>query len=143
MNSRVELKGQIGFLNLFHSTQVEVKDTCKPFDSDWFADILNFILNSVPEKTGCAGMVVFEGQNTDGEECFFIKLRRAVKFTGIDLRTAEDLLKELFGELYMGGGGHAGAASFRVHAMDEKEFLTRIEKVVEFFNQNLLAPSDK
>ena len=143
LNSRVELKGQIGFLNLFHSTQIEVKDTCKPFDSDWFADILNFILNSVPEKTGCAGMVVFDGQNTEGEECFFIKLRRAVKFSGIDLRTAEGKLKELFGDLYMGGGGHAGAASFRIHTMNEKEFLEKIEIVFEFFNQGLLASSEK
>ncbi len=143
LNGRVELKGQIGFLNLFRSTQHEVKDTCRPFNSDWFADILNFILNSVPEKSGCAGMVVFEGQNADGEDCFFIKLRRAVKFSGIDLRTAEDQLKNLFGDLYMGGGGHAGAVSFRIHTMDEKEFLEKIEKIFDFFNQSLLTSSNK
>ncbi|MEK9627946.1 MAG: DHH family phosphoesterase [Nitrospinota bacterium] len=143
LNSRVELKGKIGFLNLFPSTQEEVKNTCKPFDSDWFADIQNFLLNSVPEKSGCAGMVVFEGQNADGEDCFFIKIRRAVKFQGIDLRTAEEKLKGLFGDLYMGGGGHAGAVSFRIHTMDEKEFLEKIETIFEFFNQSLMAASDK
>jgi len=143
LNDRVELKGQIGFLNLFHSTQDDVKDSCKPFDTDWFVDILNFLLNSVPEKSGNAGIVVFEGQNADGHDCFFIKIRRAVKFSGIDLRTAEDKLKELFGDLYMGGGGHAGATSFRIHPLDEKEFLEKLEHLFEFFNQGLLTPSDK
>ena len=141
LNKRVELKGQIGFLNLLPSTQEEVKDTFSNFNSYWFADILNFILNSVPEKTGCAGIVVFAGQNTDGEDCFYIKLRRAVKFSGIDLRSAEFLLKELFGELYMGGGGHASAVSFRIHTIDEKEFLRRIEKIFDYFNENLILLS--
>ena len=142
LNKRIELKGQIGFLNLLRSTQKEVKDTFKTFDSYWFADVLNFILNSVPEKTGCAGMVVFEGKNTDGEDCFFIKLRRAVKFSGMDLRSAEVHLKEIFGNFYMGGGGHAGAVSFRIHIMDEKEFLTRTEKIFDYFNQSLMPSNE-
>jgi len=142
INKRVELKGQIGFLNLLPSTQEEVKDTFRTFDSYWFADILNFILNSVTEQTGCAGIVVFEGQNTDGENCFYIKLRRAGIFSQLDLRSAELLLKELFGELYMGGGGHASAVSFRIHTMNEKEFLRRIEKIFDYFNQNLILLSE-
>jgi nanoRNase/pAp phosphatase (c-di-AMP/oligoRNAs hydrolase) len=143
LNNRTELKGEIGFLNLFHSTQEDVADTYKPFDSYWFADIQNFLINSVAETSGCAGMVVFEGQNAEEEDCFFIKLRRAVKFSGIDLRTAEEKLKELFGDLYMGGGGHASAASFRIHPLDEKEFLEKIEKVCDFFNASLLSSTNK
>jgi nanoRNase/pAp phosphatase (c-di-AMP/oligoRNAs hydrolase) len=143
LNDRTELKGKISFLNLFHSTQEDVADAYKPFDSYWFAGIQNFLINSVPEKSGCAGMVVFEGQNAEGEDCFFIKLRRAVKFSRIDLRTAEGKLKELFGNLYMGGGGHAGAASFRIHPLNEKEFLEKIEKVCDFFNASLLASTEK
>ena len=126
LNNLAEIKGQIGFLNLLGSNQEEIKNTYKTFDSYWFADIQNFLLNSVPEKSGCAGMLVFEGKNVDGEDCFFIKIRRAAKFSGIDLRTTEDKLKSLFGDLYMGGGGHAGAVSFRVHRMDEKEILSLI-----------------
>ena len=34
----------------------------------------------------------------------------------------------------MGGGGHAGAASFRVHLLEEKELLARLENVFDFFN---------
>ncbi len=143
LNDRAVLKGKISFLNLFPSTQKEVMNTCKPFDSDWFVDVQNFLMNSVPEKSGCAGIVVFEGQNADGQDCFFIKARRAVNFSGVDLRTGEDKIKELFGDLYMGGGGHSGAVSFRVHTMDEKEFLNRLEEVFDFFNESLLASSDK
>ena len=43
----------------------------------------------------------------------------------------------------MGGGGHAGAASFRIHPLDEKEFLEKIEKVFDFFNAGLLASTNK
>ena len=67
--------------------------------------------------------------------------RRAIKFSSIDLRSTESILKELFGEQYMGGGGHAGAVSFRIQKMDEKEFLTRIEKIFEYFNQRLMPLS--
>jgi nanoRNase/pAp phosphatase (c-di-AMP/oligoRNAs hydrolase) len=143
LNDRAELKGKIGFLNLFHSTQEDAADNCKLLDSDWIADIQNFLLNSIPDKSGYIGIVVFEGQNAEGEDCFFIKLRRAVKFSGIDLRTAEGKLKELFGDLYMGGGGHASAVSFRIHPLDEKEFLKKIEKVNDFLNASLLASTDK
>ena len=88
-------------------------------------------------------MLVFEGESADGENCFFIKIRRAAKFSGIDLRTAEDKLKSLFGDLYMGGGGHAGAVSFRVHRMDEKEILEKIQTICDFLNEILVASSNK
>ena len=88
-------------------------------------------------------MLVFEGKNAEGEDCFFIKIRRAAKFSGIDLRTAEDKLKSLFNDLYMGGGGHAGAVSFRVHRMDEKEILEKIETICDFLNEILVASSSK
>ncbi|MBT5631333.1 MAG: hypothetical protein HOJ13_01245, partial [Nitrospina sp.] len=109
LNSRIEHKGKMGFLSLLPSTYQDVKGDCQTFDSDWFVDIMNFLVNSVPEKSGHAGMVIFEGKNAEGIDCIFIKIRRAVDFSGVDLRTGEDLIKELFGDLYMGGGGHAGA----------------------------------
>ena len=143
LNNRAEIKGRISFLNLLPSNREEIKNTYKPFDSYWFADIQNFLLNSVPEKSGFAGMLIFEGKNADGEDCFFIKIRRAAKFSGIDLRTAEDKLKSLFGDLYMGGGGHAGAVSFRVHRMDEKEILEKIQTICDFLNEILVASSNK
>ena len=46
----------------------------------------------------------------------------------------EDKIKELFGDLYMGGGGHAGAVSFRIHSLEEKELLAQLEILFAFFN---------
>jgi len=134
LNSRIESKGNMGFLNLLPSTYEEVHGTCQPFESDWFVDIMGLLLNSVPEKSGHAGVVIFEGQNAEGEDCVFIKIRRAVDFSSVDLRTAEDKIKELFGNLYMGGGGHAGAVSFRIHRLEEKELLAKLENLFDFFN---------
>ena len=143
LSNLAEIKGLIGFLNLLGSNQEEIKNTYKTFDSYWFADIQNFLLNSLPEKSGFAGVLVFEGKNADDEDCFFIKIRRAAKFSRIDLRTTEDKLKSLFGDLYMGGGGHAGAVSFRVHRMGEKETLMKIETICDFLNEILIASSNK
>ena len=134
LNARIELKGKMGFLNLLPSTYQDVKKSCQVFDSDWFVDIMSFLVNAVPEKAQHAGIVIFEGKNAGGEDCIFIKIRRAVDFSGVDLRTGEDKIKELFGDLYMGGGGHAGAVSFRVHRLEEKELLARLENVFDFFN---------
>ena len=134
LNSRIEIKGKMGFLNLLPSTYEEVKGNCQTFDSDWFVDIMSFLVNAVPEKSGHAGIVIFEGKNAEGKDCVFIKIRRAVDFSGVDLRTGEDKIKELFGDLYMGGGGHTSAVSFRVHPMEEKELLVRLEKIFAFFN---------
>jgi nanoRNase/pAp phosphatase (c-di-AMP/oligoRNAs hydrolase) len=139
LNARIESKGSMGFLNLLPSTYQEVHGTCQAFESDWFVDIMGLLLNSVPEKSGHAGIVIFEGANAEGEDCIFIKIRRAVDFTGVDLRAAEDKIKELFGDLYMGGGGHAGAVSFRIHRLEEKELLTRLDNLFDFFNSAITA----
>ena len=139
LSKRIVLKGQVGFLNLLHSSQKEVNDKIKAFNPYWFLDIINLILNSVAEKKNCIGMIVFAGKNVNGDDCFFIKLRRGAKFSLIDLRYVETILKELFGEIYMGGGGHAGAVSFRTRTMDEKEFLTRIEKIFDYLNHSLIS----
>ena len=90
----------MGFLNLLPSTYQDVKKNCQAFDSDWFVDIMSFLVNAVPEKSQHAGIVIFEGKNAGGEDCIFIKIRRAVDFSGVDLRTGEDKIKELFGDLY-------------------------------------------
>jgi nanoRNase/pAp phosphatase (c-di-AMP/oligoRNAs hydrolase) len=141
LSSRIEHKGKLGLLNLLPSTYQEVKERCRPFDSDWFANILGFLVNAVPERSGHAGVIIFEGKNAEGQDCIFIKIRRAVDFSGVDLRTGEEKIKELFGGLYMGGGGHAGAVSFRVHPLEEKELLARLENIYDFFNTAIEAGS--
>jgi hypothetical protein len=137
--TRIESKGAIGFLSLLPSTYQAVNGTYQSFKSDWFVDIMGLLLNSVPEKSGHAGVIIFEGQNAAAQDCIFVKIRRAVDFVGVDLRIGEDKIKELFGDLYMGGGGHAGAVSFRIHRLEEKALLARLEKLFSFFNNAIDA----
>ncbi|HIL26715.1 MAG TPA: hypothetical protein EYG21_04885 [Nitrospinaceae bacterium] len=59
LNSRLEIKGKIGLLSLLPSIYHEVSGSCKKFESDWFVDIMSFLVNSVPEKSGHAGAVSF------------------------------------------------------------------------------------
>ena len=134
LNSHIESKGNTGFLSLLPSTYQKVNRTWSSIESEWFFDIMGLLLSSVPEKSGYVGVIIFEGKNAAGENCVFIKIRRAVNFSGIDLRTAEGKIKELFGNLYMGGGGHAGAVSFRIHRLDEKELLAQLENLFGFLN---------
>ena len=42
----------------------------------------------------------------------------------------------------MGGGGHAGAVSFRVHSLDEKELLAQLENLFDFLN-DVIGSDDK
>jgi nanoRNase/pAp phosphatase (c-di-AMP/oligoRNAs hydrolase) len=134
LNSRIESKGNIGFLSLLPPTYQEVNRAQHSIESDWFFDLMGLLLSSVPEKSGYVGVIIFEGKNAAGENCVFIKIRRAINFSGIDLRTAEGKIKELFGNLYMGGGGHAGAVSFRIHRLDEKDLLAQLENLFDFIN---------
>jgi len=127
----------LGFLNLMNSAYKEIENICKPNDSDWFADILGFLLNHVPEETGKVGVVCYNGKNAEGEDCIFIKLRRSTEYDGFDLRQVEDPIKRAFEGYYMGGGGHPGAASFRVASHDEKEFLLRFQPVADFIKAHI------
>ena len=139
LKSRIESKGNMGFLSLLPSTYEEVKGISQAFEPNWYVDILGLLLSEVPEKTGHAGVVLFEGKNAEGHDCIFIKIRRSVDFSDVDLRTGENKIKELFGDLYMGGGGHTGAVSFRIHPLEEKELLTRLENLFDFFNNAIDA----
>ena len=78
------------------------------------------------------GVVCYNGKNAEGEGCIFIKLRRSTEYDGLDLRQVEDPIKKAFDGYYMGGGGHSGAASYRVASHNEKEFFLRFQPVVDF-----------
>lgn len=135
--NRIDRQDGFGFLNLMSSAYEEVENICKPNDSDWFADILGFLLNRVPEETGKVGVVYYNGKNAEGEDCVFIKLRRSTEYDGFDLRQMEDPIKKAFDGRYMGGGGHSGAASFRVASHDEKDFFLRFKPVADFIKSSI------
>ncbi len=137
LKDRITIDRGLGFLSLLNSTFSEVQDVCQPYDSDWFADVLSFLLNIVPEESGKIGLLCYHGKNAEGKNCIFIKLRRAVNYDGFDLRRAEDEIRKAYDGLYMGGGGHPGAVSFRVHPVDESEFLAKLEPVSAFIKDHL------
>jgi nanoRNase/pAp phosphatase (c-di-AMP/oligoRNAs hydrolase) len=134
---RVDKEDDLAFLNLMSTACNEVEKICKPSDTGWFSDILGLLLNHVPEETGKIGIVFYHGKNAEGKDCIFIKLRRSTGYDGFDLRRVEGLIKRAFGGNYMGGGGHSGAASFRVTSRDEKDFFLKFKPVADFIKSNI------
>lgn len=137
LKKRVVAEGKVCLLNLLNSTYSQVRDFCRPYNTSWFTNILGFLLDEIPDKSGKVGLVYFHGKNAEDKDCIYIKMRRSFDFSGIDLRTAECRLKEIFGLKYMGGGGHPGAVSFRVHPHDENEFLAKFNQVVDSIKANI------
>ena len=134
---RIDRQDDLAVLNLMSTAYKEVEKTCKPSDPGWFTDILGLLLNHVPEQTGKIGLVCYQGENAEGEDCVFIKLRRSTGYDGFDLRQVEAPIKRAFGGSYMGGGGHSGAVSFRVASHDEKDFFLKIKPVADFIKSRI------
>jgi nanoRNase/pAp phosphatase (c-di-AMP/oligoRNAs hydrolase) len=137
LKKRMVADGEVGSLNLLNSTYFEVKDICRPYDSPWFSYIIGFLLNHIPGSSAKVGFLYFHGKNAEDKDCIYIKMRRGAHFSGMDLRTTEIHLRTVFQEKYMGGGGHPGAVSFRVHPHDESEFLDKFEQVVIAIKKSL------
>jgi nanoRNase/pAp phosphatase (c-di-AMP/oligoRNAs hydrolase) len=141
LKERMRADGAVESLNLLNSTYSEVKQFCRPFDSSWFAYILGFLLTEISESTDSPtklGCVYFHGKNAEDKDCIYIKVRRSGHYTGIDLRTTESYFRNVFQDKYMGGGGHPGAVSFRVHCHDETEFLASFGQVVTAIKKTLV-----
>jgi nanoRNase/pAp phosphatase (c-di-AMP/oligoRNAs hydrolase) len=141
LKKRMVTDGDVETLNLLNSTYPEVREFCRPFDSSGFAYILSFLLTEISESTASPaklGCVYFHGKNAEDKDCIYIKVRRSGHYTGIDLRTTEGHFRSVFQGKYMGGGGHPGAVSFRVHCHDETEFLANFEQVVTAIKKTLL-----
>ena len=136
LKRRIVLEGEIETLNLLNSTYAQVRHVSQPFDSAWFSDILFFLLNEIPENSGKVGVVYFHGKNAEDKDCIYIKMRRPERHAAIDLRHAEDEIRSVFTGKYMGGGGHPGAVSFRIHPHDETEFLAKFAQVTDALKRN-------
>ena len=136
LRRRIVEDGGIESLNLLNSTHSQLCDTCRPFHTSWFSDIMFYLLNTIPERSGKIGLVYFHGKNAEDKDCIYIKMRRSERWPQIDLRHAEMDIRTVFVGKYMGGGGHPGAVSFRIHPHDETEFLTKFEKVTDALKKN-------
>ncbi len=95
-----------------------------------FSKIIPDITNKTAEYSGAVGIVVFLDTVLN---IFYIKIRRAQKFKKFDLRNTQLLLKEIFMDDYLGGGGHEGATSYRIAFIEREVFIEKIEK----FHKNL------
>jgi len=116
----------IGELNLLDSSLKQLSQgTGKGGNGDFF-QLWNAMANVVPQAGGQVGLFYFNGKNAEGRDCIVFKIRRAFSFDRYDLRDTEAALQKAFGEHYLGGGGHAGAVSFRIHPMSDDEFLSRV-----------------
>jgi nanoRNase/pAp phosphatase (c-di-AMP/oligoRNAs hydrolase) len=135
--SRIDKQDGLGLLNLMSSVYRQIDNVCGSQGFNWFPDILGPLLNRVPEEAGKLGVVFYHGKNAEGEDCIFVKLRRAIDYDGFDLREVEDSIKKAFGDAYMGGGGHPGAVSFRVNSIDEADFLLRFKPVTDFIKASM------
>jgi nanoRNase/pAp phosphatase (c-di-AMP/oligoRNAs hydrolase) len=138
LKKRRVVDGDVESLNLLNSTYSEVNEFCRPFDSPWFFYILGFLLNLIPDPSAKVGFLYFHGKNAEDKDCIYIKMRRSSQYSGIDLRTTETHLRSIFQDKYMGGGGHTGAVSFRVHSHDEDEFLANFEQVITAIKKTLV-----
>jgi nanoRNase/pAp phosphatase (c-di-AMP/oligoRNAs hydrolase) len=94
--------------------------------------VVSDLSNMVPEVSGKIGLLAFYNDST---ELYYIKVRRSFVFKEYDLRLIEDILADVFGKNFIGGGGHPGAVSFRMNADNRKDFIKKAEivrnKIVE------------
>ncbi len=134
---RVEYNGDVAFLNLLDPTHSRYQVCIQPYESGWFSQVRGRLINEAPERSGKIGVVCFNGISPEGEECIFIKIRRAVKYDRFDLRKMEDPLRAWFDGRYLGGGGHPGAVSFRVTPTEEKQFVADLGKALESVQHQL------
>ena len=137
MSGRIVMDKGLGMINLLDSTYPEVKYFCQPYNTPWFSEVRDFLLNMVPEKAGKVGILCYHGKDSTGADCAYIKMRRSTQYQGYDLRGAEDTVRETFGDLYMGGGGHAGAVSFRIQPQEDEQFLAGVARISSFIKKNL------
>ncbi len=138
LKKRMVADGDVGSLNLLNSTYPEVQGICRPYNSPWFAYVLGFLLSEIPDESTKVGFLYFHGKNAEDKDCIYIKMRRSTHYSGVDLRTTESHLRAIFQDKYMGGGGHPGAVSFRIHPHDESEFLAKFEQVVHAVKKSLV-----
>lgn len=136
---RVEFENGIGYLNLMKPVLNIVEGPCRTSDPVWFGQVMETLLNQIPQKAGNVGMIFFNGHTAEGNECIFLKLRRS-DYCKFDLRNVESLIQDVFGNSsLLGGGGHPGAVSFRLTPHTESQLIAGIRQLQTHLVSNLNA----
>ena len=92
-------------------------------------EVREALLNKIPERSGKIGLLCCRGKAANGQDCIFLRIRRSSQYKGYDLRHAEGLIRNVFGDdNYLGGGGHPGAVSFRLQPQEEEQFLAKVHQ---------------
>lgn len=86
--------------------------------------IVSDIVNLLSDRSGKVGILAYYD---DHREIFYLKIRRSLSFKEFDLREAGEILQEMFKGSYSGGGGHAGATSFRLKDITREEFIDKVK----------------
>ena len=102
-----------------------------------FSKLVTDLSNMVPEISGNIGILAYFDDISD---LYFLKIRRDYAYNSYDLRDLEVELKDIFGEHYIGGGGHTGATSFRIAKMDREMFEDRV-KIFHMFLVSIVKKS--
>lgn len=135
---KITCSGGVGFINLLASTFDDCKRYCEPYESQWFMEVREALLSKAPEDSGKIGILCCHGRTASGEKCIFLRIRRSTRYRGYDLRQAENEIKNIFGsKLYLGGGGHPGAVSFRFQPHEEEIFLRKAHQVSQFLKSRI------
>ncbi|NIQ03418.1 MAG: hypothetical protein GWM98_26125 [Nitrospinaceae bacterium] len=127
----------IGELNMLNSSLARFPGDMSNGDSGNFSQIWDYMANVIPQEGGKLGLFYFNGTHSGKQDCIFLKIRRAGDFNKYDLRETEPALKNTFAGDYMGGGGHAGAVSFRIRPMSDREFLPKVAQMIRFLEEQI------
>ena len=137
LKQRIVRHRGVGELNLLDSSLAQISGRPLRSGHEEFFQVWNAMANVVPKEGGKVGLFYFNGKNAEGRPCIFLKIRRAFDFSRFDLRECQPALQSAFGEHYLGGGGHAGAVSFRVLPMEESRFRWQAAAIVSFLEKHI------
>jgi len=114
----------IGLLILPEYNKYEsLSDDCDP--TCILYKIIPDLTNMAAEKSRKIGIVAFYD---DSLELYLIKVRRSSLFNSFDIRKIDKLLKKIFKNSFLGGGGHEGATSFKIKKIDRCQFINDLKK---------------
>lgn len=136
LQDKIVHENGVGVLNLLDTTRSKLETSLQLSAAAW-AQILETMANAIPEVAGRVGMIFFHDKTAEGEDCYFIKLRRAQETT-MDLRETESDIRAAFEDgSVLGGGGHPNAVSFRIRLIPEDQFIKSIELLTKTLRESI------
>ena len=126
--SHAEKRKHLNILDLTDSSPFGGISAVKQCEYVDLEDINDILANKLPELHGNIGSLILE-KDIEGTPVKYIKIRRSMSYKGFNIKSLESHFIENFGELYIGGGGHEGACSFRVTKSSAEDFYQRLNAV--------------